>query len=204
MNPHKILISANTLSSVFRPTYFPTVGFIILLTLSYLAMLPWSIKVWLLSMVYVFTVATPVLLCWGYRLVAKRFFYDYAQRHKRTAPYCIHLLCYTACMYYLQLWHMPRCLVAIIFVSLLVQAIGVVVNLWWKVSMHSAGAGAVIGGLAAYAELFGFNPVWWLCAAILLAGLVMTSQRILRRHTLAQVIGGCLIGIICGYIGVIL
>lgn len=204
MRPHNLLITANTLSNIFRPTFFPTVGMIILLTLSYLSLLPWSIKAWLLSMVYVFTIAMPVLLCWGYRLVAQRFFSVFSQKHKRTGPYCIHLLCYVACMHYLQLWHMPRCLVAIIFVSLLVQACGVLVNLWWKVSMHSAGSGAVIGGVAAYAELFNFNPVWWVCAAILMAGLVMTSQRILRRHTLAQVLGGCLIGIICGYVGVVI
>lgn len=203
MQTHKILISANTLSNVFRPTYFPTMGMIILLTCSYLSLLPLSIKAWLLAMTYLFTVAIPVVLCWFYRNVAKKYFSHFSQRHKRTGPYCIHLLSYVAGMHYLQMWHMPRCLMSIIFISLLVQAIGVVVNLWWKVSMHSAGAGAVIGGLAAYAELFDFNPLWWLCLAILLAGLVMSAQCILRRNTLAQVMGGCLIGIICGYFGVV-
>lgn len=204
MQAHRLLISANTLSNIFRPTFFPTVGMVILLTFSYLSLLPWNLKIWLLLMVYLFTVAIPFVLCWGYRLTARLFFSQFSQRHQRTGPYCIHLLCYLALMYYLQLWHMPRCLVAIILVSLLVQACGVLINLWWKVSMHSAGSGAVIGGVAAYAELFNFNPVWWVCAAILMAGLVMSSQRILRRHTLAQVIGGCLIGIICGYVGVVI
>ena len=56
--------------------------------------------------------------------------------------------------------------------------------------------------LAAYAQLFGFNPVWWLCGCILLCGLVMTSRTILRRHTLWQVLAGTLLGVLCGYSGI--
>ena len=68
--------------------------------------------------------------------------------------------------------------------------------------MHSAGAGAIIGALVVYASLFHFNPVWWLCAAILVSGLVNSSRMLLRQHTLWQVLGGTLVGFLCGYVGI--
>jgi len=55
-----------------------------------------------------------------------------------------------------------------------------------------------------YADIFGFNPVWWLSLAILVSGCVMTSRMVLRQHTLGQVLGGTLIGIACGIVGTIL
>ena len=107
-------------------------------------------------------------------------------------------------MHIFYITHMPHFLMAIVGISLLIQCVCVVVNLWWKVSMHSAGAGGVIGAVIAYAALFGFNPIWWLSLAIFVSGCVMTSRMVLRQHTLAQVLGGTLIGIACGIIGTIL
>jgi membrane-associated phospholipid phosphatase len=75
--------------------------------------------------------------------------------------------------------------------------------MFWKVSMHSAGSGAVIGGLVAYSAIFGFNPIWWLCGTILLSGCVMTSRMVLLQHSLTQVLVGTLVGVICGFFGII-
>ena len=100
--------------------------------------------------------------------------------------------------------HMPHFLMAIVGISLLIQCTCIIINIWWKVSMHSAGAGGVIGALIAYSAIFGFNPIWWLSLAIFVAGCVMTSRMVLRQHTLGQVLGGTLIGIVCGIVGTIL
>ena len=67
--------------------------------------------------------------------------------------------------------------------------------------MHSAGVGAIIGALIAYSAIFQFNPVWWLCLAILVSGLVNSSRMYLRQHTLWQVLGGTLVGFVCGLVG---
>ena len=99
---------------------------------------------------------------------------------------------------------MPHFLTALIGISLLIQGVCVVLNMWWKVSMHSAGSGGVIGALMTYSSIFGFYPIWWLSLAIFVSGCVMTSRMILRQHTLAQVLGGTLIGIACGIIGTLL
>ena len=200
----QILLIARILSAIFRPSYYPTVGTLILLSFTYLSMFPWVFKLWLLALVYFFTFCLPVLGIYIYRRIRGWSTFELRKRNKRSIPYIIHICCYLCLMHIFHFTHMPHFLMAIIGISLLIQCTCVVVNLWWKVSMHSAGAGGVIGAVIAYAAIFGFNPIWWLSVAIFVAGCVMTSRMLLRQHTLAQVLAGTLIGIACGIIGTIL
>ena len=61
----------------------------------------------------------------------------------------------------------------------------------------TAAIGGVAGGLVVYSIAFSFNPIWWLAFVILLAGMVGTARMILRQHTLAQVVAGFLVGVVC-------
>ncbi len=197
-----IITIARVLSALFRPAYYPLVGFIILFAFTYLSIFPWVFKLWVVAMVYFFTVLLPTACTNAYRRLRGWRVHELRHQQKRMVPYAIHLCCYLCCMFIMRSIHLPRFMLAILAVSLLVQAACLLVNLRWKVSMHSAGAGAVTGALVAYAQLFGFNPVWWLCGSILLCGLVMTSRTLLRQHTLWQVLAGALLGILCGYSGI--
>ena len=200
----KGILIARFFSTVFRPSYYPTVGTFILLNFTYLSIFPWGIKFSLLAVVYLFTFCLPALGIFIYRSLHGWSAFELRKRHKRAFPYIINICCYLCLMHIFYVTHMPRFLMAIVGISLLIQCVCVVVNLWWKVSMHSAGSGGVIGALVAYAAIFGFNPIWWLSLAIFVSGCVMTSRMVLRQHTLGQVLGGTLIGIICGIVGTIL
>lgn len=200
----QVLLIAHILSAIFRPSYYPTVGTLILLSFTYLSLFPWVFKLWLLVLVYLFTFCLPVFGIYIYRRIHRMNLFELRKHHKRAVPYIINICCYLCLMHIFHVTHMPHFLMAIIGISLLIQCTCVVVNMWWKVSMHSAGSGGVIGAVIAYAAIFGFNPIWWLSFAIFVSGCVMTSRMILRQHTLAQVLGGTLIGIACGIIGTLL
>lgn len=197
-----VIVIARVLSALFRPTYYPLVGFVILFTFTYMSIFPWFFKLWVLLMVYLFTVLLPAMATHAYRRMRGWNVHELRHQSKRLVPYAIHLSSYLLCMFVMRSIHLPRFMLAVLAVSLMVQCCCLLVNLRWKVSMHSAGAGSVTGALIAYAQLFGFNPVWWLCGAILLCGLVMTSRTLLRQHTLWQVLAGTLLGVLCGYSGV--
>ena len=198
------LFIARIFSTVFRPSYYPTVGTFILLSFTYLSLFPWMFKLWVLALVYLFTFCMPALGIYIYRRIHGWSAIELRKRHKRAVPYIINICCYLCLMHIFYVTHMPHFMMAIVGISLLIQCVCIVVNLWWKVSMHSAGSGGVIGALIAYAAIFGFNPIWWLCGAIFVSGCVMTSRMVLRQHTLGQVLGGTLIGIVCGIVGTIL
>ena len=200
----QLLLIAKVLSTVFRPSYYPTVGTLFLLFFTYLNLFPQDSKLFLLVLVFLFTVGFPALGIFIYRRLHHWSALELRKHHKRAIPYIIHIFCYLCLMHIFYVFHIPHFLMALIGISLLIQCVCVVVNVWWKVSIHSAGTGGVIGALMIYSIIFGFNPIWWLSLAILVSGCVMTSRMILRQHTLAQVLGGTLIGIACGIIGTII
>lgn len=199
-----LIIAARLLSSVFRPAYIPLVGFIILFTITYLNIFSWQYKLWVICATFVFTIALPWIGIRLYKRFAGLSVYELRHRKHRLWPYCINLLCYISFLKVMKAIHLPHFVCGIIFGALLIQGVCLLLNMRWKVSMHSAGAGGIIGALVAYAYVFSFNPVWWLCGAILLDGVVMSSRMILRQHSLWQVLAGSAVGIVCGYLGIAL
>ena len=63
----QIILTARLLSMLFTPFYLPIVGIVLLFLFSYLNMFPWSYKIQVLLMVYLFTVILPSLLIHVYR-----------------------------------------------------------------------------------------------------------------------------------------
>ena len=88
---------------------------------------------------------------------------------------------------------------SILIVALMIQIICSIVNVWWKISTHTAAIGGVEGAIVAFSIIFGFNPVFWICVAIIVAGMLGTSRMILRQHSLSQVVAGFLLGCIVGF-----
>lgn len=193
---------AQLLSIIFKPSFYPLVGFIILFTFTYLNILPWQFKLWVLSAVYIFTIALPYLLIFITRKIYRLSKQEMYMQHRRNVVYGINIICYVCCMYVCHNLHLPSFMGAIMIVSLMVQCVCVITNIWYKVSMHSAGTGLIIGALMAYSFVFHFNPTWWLCIAILLSGAVMSSRMMLKKDSLGQVLSGTGIGIACGAIGI--
>ena len=91
----------------------------------------------------------------------------------------------------------------IIVDTLLCMVICTVINLKWKISTHMASIGMMVGGMLSFSFIFQFNPTWWLCIFILLAGMLGSARIILRQHTLYEVGGGFAVGLFCGVIGIL-
>lgn len=199
-----INVVAKVLSDIFRPSYYPLLGFAILLMFTYLSLLPWQLRIGLLFLVYMLTIVVPAMGVYVYRKTCKLTRQELLLRHNRLIPYFLHIICYGMLLRFLYNIHAPTFMGGIIIISLLVQCVCTIITFWWKISMHSAGMGAIIGALVAYASIFNFNPVWWLCAAILISGLVNSSRMLLRQHTLWQVLGGTVVGFLCGLGGIFL
>lgn len=203
MTEQKITLAARTMSIVFTPFYLPIVGLVALFIFSYLSILPLVYKLKLLLLVYLFTILIPTVLIRVYRLYQGRTRLDIGQKEQRMVPYLISILCYFACYYIMERLHIPHIISIILLIALFIQILCAVINVWWKISTHTAAIGGVAGALVAFAFIFAFNPVWWLSLVIILAGMVGTSRIILRQHTLAQVVAGFFVGLLCGFLLII-
>ncbi len=198
-----IIYLARFVSLLFTPFYLPLFGLIVLFTLSYLALLPLAYRLQILGIVYCFTILLPTFLIHFYRRYQGWTLIELGQRERRAVPYLISILCYMACTWLLSTWHVFHFVNSILMAALLVQMVCALINSWWKISTHSAAIGGVAGALSVFAEIFVFNPVWWLCLVLFVAGILGSSRIILRQHSLAQVVAGFFVGLVCSILGII-
>lgn len=192
---------ARLLTAIFRPDYYPMVGFTLLFTITYLYILPWQFKLWVLSTVCLFTVLLPSLLIFLAHSAGKWCGQDSMLRRHHYLEHSINIICYLCCIYVFRDLYIPTFMGAILVVSLMVQCAGILIGVWHRISMPCAGTGLIIGSLLAYSGIFGFDPTWWLCAAIVLSGAVMSSQMYVSDSTMGEVMGGTFVGILCGAVG---
>ena len=197
MKEKNIIFTARIMSMISTPFYLPIVGLIALFIFSYMSLLPMMYKLVMLAMVYLLTVVAPSLLIHLYRLCQGWTSHELGRKERRLVPYIISIVCYFACFFWMEYRNTPRVISIIVVVALTIQMVCALINIWWKISTHTAAIGGVAGGLVSYSIAFSFNPLWWLCFVLILAGAVGTARMILRQHSLSQVVGGFLVGAAC-------
>ena len=190
---------ARVLSLLFTPFYLPVIGLSVLFTFSYLSLLPWLYKIEVVALVYFFTVLMPTFMIYIYRKCQRWSLIELGRRERRAVPYLISIVCHFSCIYLMQRLYIPRFMGSIVVAALIVQIVCAIINNWWKISTHTAAIGGVGGALLAFAEIFGYNPIGWLCVIILVAGLLGSSRMILRQHSLQQVLAGFGVGLVCAW-----
>lgn len=188
---------ARMVSALFTPFSIPFLAFLVLFLFSYLSIMPIQYKLIVLGIVYCFTIMIPVLTIFIFKKINGFSAQELGERKKRYMPFFLTIISYVFCLLMMNRLNIPWYMSGIILSALIVMMICIVVNLKWKLSEHMAGAGAVIGGLVAFSALFGYNPVWWLCLFILVAGMLGTARIILGHHTLGEVMGGFAVGLVC-------
>lgn len=199
MKEKQIILTARIMSMIFTPFYLPLVGLVALFIFSYMSMLPMLYKLPMLVTVYVFTVLLPSVLIHTYRHFQGWTSRELGKKERRIVPYLISILCYFGCFFLMEYRNTPRVMSIILVAALAIQMVCAFINIWWKISTHTAAIGGVAGALLAYSIIFGFNPMWWLCIVLILAGMVGTARMILRQHSLSQVVVGFFVGLICAF-----
>ena len=197
MDNKRLIKIAKVFSTLFMPLYAPMWVFFGLFLFSYMRMLPWGYKLFILGLVYLFTVFVPSLGITTFRLFRKWTHLELSHREHRHMPYLVTLLSYGACLVIMTKMNTAMFFRGVVMSALICQIICVVINAWWKVSTHMVGMGGLVGALNAFSILFFYNPIWPVCALLLLSGVLGTSRIILRQHSLAQVLVGFGIGYLC-------
>lgn len=192
-----LIRTARVISAIFTPFSIPFLAFLILFLFSYLRIMPIQYKLIVLGVVYCFTILMPTLTIFLFRKINGFSPKDLGERKRRFMPFLLTITSYVFCLVMMHRLNIPWYMTGIILAALIMMIICIVVNLKWKLSEHMAGVGAIVGGLVSFSALFGYNPVWWLCLFILIAGVLGTARIILQHHTLGEVLVGFAVGLIC-------
>jgi membrane-associated phospholipid phosphatase len=198
-----MILAARFVSMLFTPFYLPMVGLAALFVFSYMSIFPLYYKLEVLIMAYLFTILIPTVMIHFYRRYQGWNLIELGHRERRMVPYVISIVSYFTCIFVMERLHMPHFMSAIIIAALLLQIVCALINVWWKISTHTAAIGGVAGALFAFAEYLNFNPVWWLCLVFLVAGILGTSRMILRQHSLSQVVVGFWVGFLCAAVAIL-
>lgn len=191
------------ISAVFTPFMVPFVAFVLLFGFTYLRIMPLQYKVTILAMIYCFTILLPMLAIYLFQKINGWGIRELGHRERRFIPYGLTILSYIGCLLTMFRIHLPRYMCGIVMAVLLCMVICAIINMKWKISTHMASSGMMVGGLLSYSFIFQFNPISWLCIFVLLAGMLGSARIIVRQHTLGEVGGGFLVGLLCGVIGIL-
>lgn len=196
-------LTSALLSATFHPFLVPLYAYVLMFCFTYLNIMPIQYIAFVLSIVITFTILSPMIFIGVYKWMHKLSLEDLGERKRRLVPYTLTLMSYATCAITMHKMHFPHYFSSIIIASIICLVICLLLNIRWKVSIHLAGCGMFIGGLLSYSLLFHFNPVWWLCGFILLAGIQGTARISCYQHTLLEVILGFMAGMFCSIIGIL-
>jgi hypothetical protein len=191
--------AARIVSAVFHPLFMPLYGLLILMTApTFLRYLPFAVKKIIFVVVLVNNVFIPLalMLFFRYRNVISSFRID--DQKERTMPLLITSILYCTTSFIFFRFQVPFFLKSFIFASSVLAIIVSMINFWWKISIHSVGAGALTA-IVLVLSFKMYTPLpWYLTAVTLVSGIVLSSRLRLNSHNPAQV----WIGYITGLLGI--
>ncbi len=156
--------------------------------------LPFEVKKILFLIVLINNVILPLALLpfFKYRNIISSWSVD--ERSERIIPLAITTLLYLTTSFLIFRFPIPSFLKSFILAAFFLSLIVTIINLWWKISIHSLGAGALMALVLMLSFKLDSPLIWYLIPAVLAAGLVLSSRLKLNAHNPQQVWFGFLTG----------
>ncbi|MBA4322426.1 MAG: hypothetical protein C0408_06360 [Odoribacter sp.] len=186
---------AKITSVIFHPLFMPLYGLLIIFTApTFFLYIPFKVKKILFLVVATNNILLPVLLLpfFRYRNIISSWIIE--TRKERIVPLLSVSFFYSITSIILFRLHIPLFLKAYIFSTAIIAIVVTIINFWWKISLHSVGAGALTGIVVVLSLKMMVPLTWFLIPVILIAGLVLSSRLKLNSHNGSQVYLGFLTG----------
>lgn len=193
--------AAKTVSIIFHPLLMPLYGITIIFSAPTLfGYLPFEIKKLLFLIILVNNILLPLSLMPFYYHRHIITSWTISERKERNIPLLITTILYATTSYIIFKFPVPVFLKTFIFSTALLSVVVTVVNLRWKISLHSVGAGALIS-LVLILSVKMLTPLeGYLITAFVSGGLILSSRLKLNLHSPAQV----WLGLSAGFFGLTL
>lgn len=196
-----IKVPAFLLSVIFHPIFIPVmaVAYLAFLHQGYFIGIPQKEKVMILVRVAVNTIFFPmitVLLLKGLGFIKSIFLKD---KRDRIIPYVAsNIFYFWMFLVFVNQPEVPKIVTSFILGIFIASSLALILNSFFKISMHAIGMGALTGLLVmiVYSGFLSgtFLP---LMVALFLSGVVCSSRLVLSDHTLFDINVGFVIGVLC-------
>jgi hypothetical protein len=190
--------TAKIISIIFNPLLMPVYGMAMIFSApTLLGYLPFNVKKLLILILLVNNVLLPLCLLpffIRWHIISS---WTITERKERNYPLIITTVLYFITSFLIFKFPLPVFLKTYIFATSFISVIVTVINFWWKISLHSVAAGALIS-LVFILSLKMLTPLeWYLISTVIIGGLVLSSRLKLNLHSPQQV----WIGLFTGFIG---
>jgi len=186
---------AKVVSVVFHPLLMPVYGFLIIFSAPTLfGYMPYDIKKLLLLVIVVNNVFLPLSLMpfLMNRKVITSWTIDI--REERKVPLILATVLYATSSYIVFRLPIPIFLKSFVYACFFLSIVAMIINFWWKISLHSIAAGSLIALVLILSYRMYTPLVWYLIAAVLAGSLVLSSRLRLAYHNPRQVWFGLMTG----------
>ena len=192
---------AKICSAIFHPLLIPTYSYIILLNLKtyFSLIIPEPAKWKIVIMIFIITFLIPlfftfILFKWG---MVKSFYME--NREERTFPFIIATIFFFLAYYLLKNLQIAPVYYYFMTGATFLLIITILINLFWKISSHMIGIGAVLGAVSGLSFLLMIDLKLLIISIILISGLLAYSRLKLNAHSPAQVYTGFILGVTVMY-----
>lgn len=189
---------ASIISHIFHPLLMPTYLMAVLLNLhTYFALvIPSEAKWRILLLIFAITFAFPLLLTYLMLRIRMIRSFEMRSREERVFP-----LITTVIFFYLAYYLIKEVNISPVYSyfsigATLVAVIALILNFFWKISIHMLGQGAVFGTLLGISLTFFVNIPGLLFFSVVIAGITGYARLKLEAHKPLQVYAGFLGGAI--------
>jgi len=190
-------ILAKIISFVFHPLFMPLYGmWIIFSAPTILGFLPLTVKRLLFYIILINNVLIPVTLMPFFRYRNVISSYNIDDRHERVTPLLATTLLYSITSIIIFRFQIPYFLKSFIIASAFLVLMVTIINFWWKISIYSAGMGALTAVVVILSVKMYTFLIWYLIGVILAGGLVLSSRLRLNSHNPPQVWAGFVTGLL--------
>lgn len=117
-------------------------------------------------------------------------------KEERTYPFLICAIFYASTFFLLRNLGLPRIYYLFVIGALLMSGVSLFINIFWKISIHMIGMGALVGGFLALSYRSLIDAPLLLIGLILAAGLTGFARLKLNTHSPAQVYIGFFTGLV--------
>lgn len=200
MNYRKI---ANTLSWVLHPFLLPVYLMAVLLTMTTFAHYSTQVKFYLMWVVALYAIVIPFLVLGVLHSLGRISSFKVDNCRERWLPLAVGILCYILCAITFAKIPSAIFLRKFMVAAACCEAMCLVVSLWWKISLHLTGMGAVVALLVVMNIVGVGNMLIPLMVAILAAGALASARLYLGCHNGAQVLAGFCGGFVVAMLAVL-
>lgn len=193
---------ALAISTLFHPVFVNLYGLSALILLSpYLSLgLTRNAQLFYVGFIFVTAGLLPIIAVLIMRLLGKVQSVLLDVQDERNIPYLITASIYLFDYYFLSKMHTPSLLRAYVLACACIVVAVVVINHFYKISVHGASLGALIAIILTVAQAPVFDLRYVLIIAFVLTGITLSARLFLHAHTLWQVVSGWSLGFLIMYL----